>query len=39
MKSYPNMVLSPHLATGPRTRALEDMEEIIFNLADAVGRA
>lgn len=37
LKAYPNMVLTPHLAVGPRARALADMEEIVFNLVEAVG--
>ena len=36
LKDYPNVVLSPHIAVGPRTEALADMEEIIANLAAAV---
>ena len=33
---YPNVVLSPHIAGGPRTEALADMAEILTNLANAV---
>jgi phosphoglycerate dehydrogenase-like enzyme len=38
LRDYPNVVLSPHIAVGPRTEALADMEEIIANLAGAVNQ-
>ena len=39
VKDYPNVVLSPHIAVGPRQQALADMEEIIANLAAAVNQS
>jgi len=38
LRDYPNVVLSPHIAVGPRTEALADMEEVIANLAGAVNQ-
>jgi phosphoglycerate dehydrogenase-like enzyme len=38
LRDYPNVVLSPHIAVGPRTEALADMEEVISNLAAAVNQ-
>ncbi|MEK9677452.1 MAG: NAD(P)-dependent oxidoreductase [Rhodospirillaceae bacterium] len=37
LKAFPNVVLSPHIAVGPRTEALTDMAEIVGNLARAIG--
>jgi glyoxylate reductase len=36
LKAYPNVVLSPHIAVGPRSEALLDMAEIVTNLAEAI---
>ncbi len=35
LKSYPNVVLSPHIAVASRTHAIADMEAVVSNLAEA----
>lgn len=37
LKSFPNVVLSPHIAVGSRAHAIADMEAVINNLAEALG--
>lgn len=39
LKNYRNVVLSPHIAVGPRSQALLDMAEIVTNLAAAIRSA
>lgn len=36
LKSFRNVVLSPHIAVGPRTHAIADMEAVVNNLAEAL---
>ncbi|MBB43909.1 MAG: hypothetical protein CMM44_09125 [Rhodospirillaceae bacterium] len=36
-RKYKNVILSPHIAIGSRKNGAQDMEDVIFNLNDAIG--
>ena len=36
LRSFRNVVLSPHIAVGPRAHAIADMETVVDNLAEAL---
>lgn len=37
LKAYRNVVLSPHVAVGPRRHAMDDMAALVADLAEALG--
>ena len=37
LKTYSNVVLTPHIAVASRAHAVADMEHVVASLADALG--